>query len=242
MSYSQECIQIRDVNSTFESVSMSDYCPISVKEENNPPSVSEFDALTNIGIFLSEKNANYMTYYITSYNKTKYNPNLLKISKQIPNLMKQWASKQNLNDFKGSYDNILEILAFLNKKFLVNHAYLFENTEMNNINVFKSKDEITDKLGHNEMKKYEEMTADEYRTLDVWREQQVFTYDKLNKYQNKIPTWQKSMNIRQYDKSNDGLHVTEPERASLDTQIRGYNMENIHKGLEFYQVPGYEFI
>lgn len=242
MSYSQECIQIRDVNSEFESVFMSDYCPISVKEENNPPSISEFDLLTNLGIFLSKKNAHYMIYYISSRNKTKYKPNMSKLAEKIPNLMKRWAHKQSLNGFKGSYDNILEILTFLNKKFLVNHEYLFENTEMNNINVFKSTDEITDKTGHNEMKKYEEMTADEYKTLDVWRNYQVFTYDKLNRYQNKIPTWQKSMNIRQYDKSNEGLHTIEPERASLDTQLRGYNMENIYKGLEFYQSPGYEFI
>ena len=58
----------------------------------------------------------------------------------------------------------------------------------------------------------------------------------------KIPMWQKSMNIRQYDKGNDGLHASNPYRASLDMQVRGYNMSNIIKGSEFYENYHYEHI
>jgi hypothetical protein len=242
MTQSREYIQLHDVNSTVQPVFTSGYCPISVKEEKNPPTDNYLDNITNTGIFLSEKNIHYMTYYIVSLNKTTTGQQLINLAKRIPGLMVQWSKKEDLNDFEYAHDNVLLTLSFLNKKFLVNNAYLYKGTENSNFNVFRTKDIVTDKCGNAESKKYDEMTADEYRTLDVWREEQVFTYDKLNRYQNKIPTWQKSMNIRQYDRSNDGLHSAFSDRASLNSQVRGYNMDNIHKGLEFYQVPAYEFI
>jgi hypothetical protein len=242
MTQSREYIQLHDVNSTVQPVFMSEYCPISIKEEKNQPADNYLDNITNTGIFLSVKNIHYMTYYIVSLNKTATGQQLINLAKRISGLMVQWAKKEYLNDFEYVHDNVLLTLSFLNKKFLVNHAYLYKRTENANFNVFRNKDIVTDKCGNEELKKYDEMTADEYRTLDVWREEQVFTYDKLNRYQNKIPTWQKSMNTRQYDRSNDGLHSAFSDRASLDSQVRGYNMDNIHKGLEFYQVPAYEYI
>ena len=242
MTQSREYIQLHDVNSMVQPVYMSEYCPISIKEEKNPPADNDLDNVTHTGIFLSEKNIHYMTYYIVSLNKTTTGQQLINLAKQIPGLMIQWSKKEDLNNFEYVYNNILLTLSFLNKKFLVNHAYLYRGTENADINVFRTKDVVTDKCGNEELKKYDEMTAAEYSTLDVWRDEQVYTYDKLNRYQNKIPTWQKSMNIRQYDRSNDGLHSAYSDRASLDSQVRGYNMDNIHKGLEFYQVPAYEFI
>ena len=50
------------------------------------------------------------------------------------------------------------------------------------------------------------------------------------------------MNIRQYDVANDGLHTATPERASLDTQIHGYDMSNIVKGSTNYENYYFEHI
>ena len=50
------------------------------------------------------------------------------------------------------------------------------------------------------------------------------------------------MNIRQYDKSNDGLSTANPDRASLDVFQRGYDMSNQIKESTSYENYFYENI
>ena len=48
------------------------------------------------------------------------------------------------------------------------------------------------------------------------------------------------MNTRHYDRCNDGLHTAYSSRASLNNQIRGYDMKEIYKGCENYENYYYE--
>jgi len=224
---------------------VSGYCPISVKDEMNMPSVNYLGELTNSEIFLSKKNIHYMTYHIIALsNMNKTGADTTKLAKTIPNMMIEWARKEDLNDFEYIYPNVLLILGFLNEKFLGSHSSIYDRVDLTARNVFRIKDRVTvDACGNQELKRYEEMTAADYQNIDVYQDQQTYTYDALNRYKNKFPIWQYSMSSRPYDLSNDGLHTSNPDRASLDMQVRGYDMSNIIKGSNNYETnPYYEHI
>ena len=231
-----------NLNSNFNiSRGRRDYCPISKKDAMNPPVLNYLDTLSNNDIFLSPKNVHYMTYFLISLNvKNKTGAPLFDLAKQVPQMMKEWAEKENLNDFEYIYDDILLVLAFLNEKFLVNNACIYDRANLLTRNVFRINDRVTDRCGNQSLKPYDQMLASDYHTLDLWETQHEYTYDKRNRYGNKIPVWQSSMNIRQYDKSNDGLSTANPDRASLDVFQRGYDMSNQIKGSTSYENYFYE--
>lgn len=219
-----------------------DYCPISVKEKKNMPMYSAFP-LTNSDIFLSKKNILDIIYYIASLNVKTHTKDvdISKLKVQIPKLMNQWTIDNNINDYESSGDNnIVTNLEFINKKFLLNNSILYDRCGIGEVNVFTSLGRVTDECGRQSNKKYDEMSANDYHTLDVSQPYEAFTYDKRNRYSNKIPVWQKSMQMRNYDRSNDGLHDANPDRSSLDNQIHGYDMSNIIKGSTYYENYYYE--
>jgi hypothetical protein len=234
-------IKLYGLNSTIGPPFKSGYCPISHKEKMNPPDTNYLDGMSNTDIFLSKKNIHYMTYFLVAMckkNMTGTNPG--ELAPLVPTMMIEWSKKNTLDDFEYIYDDILLTLEFLNKKFITNHACVYGKNDNSSINVFRAKGAITvDECGNEETKKYSEMTAENYKNMDVWQDTQEYTYDKRNRYDNSIPIWQRSMNIRQYEHVFDGLHTSNPTRASLDTQLRGYNMSNIIKGSEFYKQYDY---
>jgi hypothetical protein len=245
MSINQEYIQLHDVNLDLLETGMNSYYPISVKDEMNTPSVNYLDSLTNTDIFLSKKNIHYMTYYLVSMNaRNKTGVDSVKLALQVPKIMMKWSVNENLNEFEYAHSNILLTLEFLNKKFLGDHPTLYDMYNQLTKNIFRTTDKITiDACGNQASKKYNEMTATDYQNIDVWQSRQEYTYDKRKRYGNKIPMWQKSMNIRQYDRGNDGLHTSNPDRASLETQTRGYDMSNQIRGSNSYDTnPYYENI
>jgi hypothetical protein len=244
MSITREYTQLRNVNSYMGIPPSSGYCPISVKEEMNPPNVNYMDELTHTDMFLSQKNILYMTYYLTAMNKqnmTGYDTNNL--TSLVSKMMADWAKKENLNNFNYVYSDILLTLEFLNKKFIINHGNLYDRANTLSKNVFRVKDLVTvDACGNQELKKYAEFTADDYKNMDVWRPEQIYTYNARNRYGNKFPVPNYSASSRHYEKDNDGLHMSNPDRASLNGQLRGYNMENQIKGSTSYENSYYENI
>ena len=230
-----ENIKLHNLNSRVGSDNLSGYCPISYKDRMNPPNKNIFDNLSNNDIFLSKKNVHYMTYYLIKLSKKNMTNNQpSELVSLIPKMMLEWAKKNNINDSEYIYDNILLTLEFLNKKFIINHACVYGKNDKKNLNVFRGFQSVTiDSCGNSEIKKNDMLTADNYKNMDVWEERQEYTYDKRNRYGNAIPIWQRSMNIRQYDHESDGLHTSNPDRASLDTQVRGYNMSNIIRGSDY---------
>jgi hypothetical protein len=245
-----EYIKIHDLNSLYEPINNREYCSISVKEEKNKPKRNSFPR-TNSQIFLSKKNVYGMVYYMTALNlknrtnplipaNNKLNKYLEQLQEKIPSMMLKWANENNINEFEYTSDDIITTLKFINKKFIMNHGCLYDRSNKSDINVFHTTGRITDECNNQFMKQYDNMFASDHHTVDTWQPLDIFTYDKKNRYSNKIPIWQKSMNTRQYDKSNDGLKTADPDRASLDTQTRGYNMENIIKGSTSYENYYYE--
>ena len=73
---------------------------------------------------------------------------------------------------------------------------------------------------------------DNTRNMDVWDNNKTIRMNKNFRYNNRIPVWQWSMNRRNYDRSNDGLEHGDPNRASLEVPIRGYEMSDIYKNAQ----------
>lgn len=220
------------------------WCPLSVKDIKNKPINSNFDksfndSHANESIFLSKKNIYNMIYYIIALNKlNKTDHDILQNS--IPIKMQEWADKNSINDFEDLTNNIFTKLTFLNKKFLTENGHLFDLSGSHSINVFHIKsDTVTDRCGKLSNKKYDEMLAQDYHTIDVHQSMDIFKSNANFRYDND-PKWEKNLNTRHYDRSNDGLHTSSYERASLNNQIHGYDMSEIYKGTEYYENHYYE--
>jgi hypothetical protein len=196
----------------------------------------KLDELSNTDIFLSKKNIQYMTYYMLSMNKknmTKTDPYELRTL--VPKIMSEWYIDKNLNEYEYVYDDILLRISFINKQFIKDCEWIYTRSNKLSMNVFRESKSITvDAYGNEETKKYSDMNAKDFANMDVWKSNQVYTYNKINRYNNKIPIWQKSMNIRHYEKESEGLHTLDPQRASLNTHSRGYNMTNYINGMESF--------
>lgn len=217
--------------------------PISVRAENNDGVFDKYDFSSHRKLFLNNHNVKNMTYLVVSLNH-KNNATVPKdvVKQHVPSIMKEWADKVLVDEFKSAADNRIITLEFVNKKFLADNCNLYNKNARRALNMFKMSDIVTDKYNNAQVKKYDEMTAEDYRTLNVWRPQRTYAANSQSRYCNKVPIWQKSMNIRQYDVANDGLHTATPERASLDTQIHGYDMSNIVKGSTNYENYYFEHI
>ena len=208
--------------------------PISVKDEMNRPVSNILDTMSNSEIFLSHKNIYNMMYKLVSLNTLNKTKNdTYKLQLQIPKLMADWASKNKINNINVSTVDIIQNLIFLNYKFLNDNGHLYDIKETSSINVFRTSDTVTDRQDKQYTKKYSEMTAADYHTLNLWDSNSNNIYKTNSNFRNgnKIPIYQKSMSIRNYDKSNDGLRSSTMERASLDYQMHGYDMSNIVKGI-----------
>lgn len=216
-----------------------EYHPISIKDIANKPMLNPLDCKSNAGIFLSDKNIHDMVQFITSLNDKKVQTHIRELRKLIPVRMVDWVRKNNINDYEGLYDDPLIMLRYLNEKFIKDNND-FYTAQHNSVNVLKTSSNVTDRCGNVVNKKYNEMLASDYHTIDIQQRQDTYTDNNQFRNNNQIPMWQKSMNVRHYDRSNDGLQSAEMERASLDNQIHGYDMSNIIKGSTYYKHPSYE--
>lgn len=221
------------------------YCPISVKDEMNPPSYNIFDNMKNAKLFLSNKNVNYMIYAILALNNVKKPFNGLKVrmlKEQMPKIMYKWAVSNKVNNATEIANDITQTLEFLNKRFLNDHRNIYNNQNPDVINVFRSNDTVTDECGNETIKRYDEMLATDYHTLNLWDDESrnIFTNNGALRDCNRIPVWQTSMAYRPYDLSNDGLRVASSNRASLETPIYKYDMTNIIKGDTSFENYYYE--
>ncbi len=217
------------------------YDPVSLKDEKNKPAYNPLDCASNARLFLSDKNIYGMRSYIVALNTdgmTQTNPR--KIQQIIPGRMRLWAKQNDINDYEDMFNDAMATLRYLNQKFLKDNGDLYDARGCHALNVFQNKGQVSDECGNTSLKKYDEMLATDYHTIDLWRPQITTQENSMFRYKNEIPIWQKSMNRRHYSKENDGLHAAIPERASLDMQLRGYDMSNIKKGAEYYENYFYE--
>jgi hypothetical protein len=211
----------------------SDRPVMSVKDEQNQTRTDHFSQMSKTSLFMRPDNIAHMIRYIIALNtqhKTGNPPN--DIMQDTPEYMGKWATNQHLDDYENMQDNWLTTLDFINKKFVRDHGFMYDRGNVSTFNVFRIKDRVADSCGNTSLKKYDEMTAEDYQTLDVWRHQETKVWDSLSRYGNRIPQWQKSMQKRSYDRSNEGYHDADPDRASLENQVHGYDMSNILRGHE----------
>jgi hypothetical protein len=87
-------------------------------------------------------------------------------------------------------------------------------------------------MGNRQRKKYSDMTAEDIPTIDVYEDYQIETMNNKHWLENKIPAWRASIQVRHYDRDNEGLRENNPDRASLDNPMYGYNMDTIHNNID----------
>lgn len=132
--------------------------------------------------------------------------------------------------------NWLESFRALNKKF-INWASSFlkwnryvpfrESTTTGVINEFENT--VRDVRNFN-------LLHEDKQQINVWKQYDINTDRSKYRYNNTIPFWQYTMNIRHYDRSNEGLREgNDPWRSSLENPVYAYDMRKIKDLKSQYQ-------
>ena len=80
------------------------------------------------------------------------------------------------------------------------------------------------------------LLADDIKELNVWRPYDINNDKSKYRYNNTIPFWQRSMNIRHTDRSNEGFREgNDAYRSSLDNPIYAYDMRRVKDLMSRYQ-------
>jgi hypothetical protein len=199
---------------------------LSEKERKNVPSIVYEKSIGSV--FLGTKNILYCTKEIFLLHTSNHGLlNYLYFRSIVPKRMLSWISK-----FKPPQSsNGIDMLKYLNKTFIQHQQDLYEFKCEDKIdvlvdrNVYKQNKTIhlVDEFGNNAeiIKRPKDMMASDYSLLDVWREQTTEISNEQQRYGNKIPVWQRSLNSRHYDLGNEGYSASK-ERSSLNTNVYGY--------------------
>lgn len=211
------------------------YKPLgSVKSILNKQSENTFDTVDIKKLFNSSSNISKMTLklyevYLQNGGKDIYD----KFSNNIIYLSKTFSNENNLYNFKyvdsTNQNNWVEILKFINNKFT---KYCYNWFKWNSF--VPTRDVVEVGTYDNRKKKhFFELMADDIPTLNYWRKQEVYRVNNMFRYNNEIPFWQKTMNTRYYDKSNEGFRNGDSDRASLENPVYDrYNMSNMNDLLD----------
>ena len=212
---------------------------LSRKYKNNVP--YKLKLKSNYAQFMSIGNQLYLSK--TIYLMHKNNHGLMKylyFKEHVPYRMTSWAVQKNINKIQSLNHQDMLNLNYINELFINDNKDMYtmnrglnEYYHIPNNNVFKLKVNV----GHyatdsnnivGEQKKISELLASDMNGLDLWREDIRKVTRNDNRYGNSIPVWQRSMNIRHYDRSNEGYQAGDPSAASKEMHVRGYNMEDIY--------------
>jgi len=128
-------------------------------------------------------------------------------------------------------NNYVEALRAINKDF---HSTVYTYFKWNMYNPYKDDIEVGPSENR-QLKKSAEIMPEDFGTLDLWREQFVQVLNRQFRDNNRIPVYRTSIHTRHYDRSNEGLRFNDPDRASLETPIYGYDMSRIEDGLCNYK-------
>jgi hypothetical protein len=148
------------------------------------------------------------------------------------------------SDYNQLYKYYIMGLSKINKEFFLKYYYLIKKVRDDELpgltgkpdwNPYKAsatmgtKNEFEDTMHRGTL--YDLIYSyDDFRNMDVWKQYDIERWNKNYRYRNEIPVWQNlNKNRIRLDRSNDGLHDGNPDRASLDNLQRGYNMDDIYK-------------
>lgn len=170
------------------------------------------------------------------YQRHKYNGGVLGylyFKENVPGHMYRWI----LNTTPPLDYYTMDVVEYLNKQFLKAHYFLYELKTRDNTNptidanIYRNSTNIAfvdecdgGPVTHTISKNYNNLMASDYGLIDVWAPKSTEFTNANMRYGNKIPIWQKSMNTRHYDRSNEGFQTTQC-RASLYTPLSGYGSD-----------------
>ncbi len=203
----------------------------SVKDINNlPTAIPETNAYTK---FMSQKNrAELASIIYRAYIEKGGDAPYLKFREDVFARMRPWAIKHDINKFRSIHPH--EQLLYINN--------LFINDMIVSLHIGKKVESIrnevygkvylgqTDDFGDliYESKKREDLLAHEYGMLDFGEPAPAFTSSSVMLRNNAIPMDRITRHVRNYDRSNEGYRVGDPDLASRTNLVRGYNMETIY--------------
>jgi len=174
---------------------------------------------------------------------------------KVPKWMEEYATETNIykyvedpigpftSDYNWLYKYYIEALSKFNREFFKKYYYFVKRVDPYELtgltgepdwNPYKarmtvgSKNEFENTMAR---RSYMDMVyfPEKWGEIDVWKDQDVIRYNKNFRYNNELPVWNSPGAKRWYDRSNEGLHDGDPDRASLDTPVRGYIMEDVLK-------------
>ena len=195
--------------------------------------------------------------YLNSYNKDLTQDKIDENKKKVKDAMELWATNKKINRYmeapvipnpftrsSNMYRYFMIALSEINTEFYVDYhggdfrlgddeyGSLKEGLDWNPYKAYANianKNEFEDS---NQRVKLEDLvySVENTRNMDVWHKQQVIRSNKNFRYGNAIPVWQKAGSANRawgLDRSNDGFHDGNPDRASLENQIHGYILGDI---------------
>ena len=178
-------------------------------------------------------------------------------TENVPRWMKEWADKERISRYTeapvevnpyGRSDTIYRYfmlaLSKMNQVFFGKYYYIIKKIDIDeNVgmtgkpdwNPYKAYANIANKNEFedtNQRVKLEDLvySVENTRNMDVWGHKEVLRSNRNFRYGNKIPVWQAAGTSNRgwgLDRSNDGLHDGNPDRASLENQIHGYILGDI---------------
>lgn len=215
---------------------------LSKKQINNIPVDEDFACVNNEKMFLSKDNTVYLVPKVVRlYSDRGLLGDAKKIYENMGFFQKYFLAKQlNYEHSASEYiQNWVERLDFTNREFLKWFDEILREDDFPgkghddfqpDFDPTKQKIRFSRSLGDDDIKLGKDLRVNDIRALDVWGPKTQYSSGANYRRANKIPLWQKG-NIRQYDRSNDGLQTSD-DRASLETPIYGYNMEEIYRSME----------
>ncbi len=190
-------------------------------------------------LFLSESNIRQIaqSLYRISQNNSDGRP-IEFFYRITPKMMNLFSKQKNLYDYQmaeaseGGNINWVETVKAINYDFMKECLNTFH---WNNYNPFRDTYLTVGDSDNRKKKRACDLMADDYGTIDVYGVTDINRENKHFRYNNTIPFWQRTMNIRHYDRGNEGLRYNDPDEASRDSHIRGYDMSNINATLNNWQ-------
>jgi hypothetical protein len=149
----------------------------------------------------------------------------------------EFAKNNDLNSYTSAefqatgFNNYSECLKAINNAFI---KECYKYFKWNNYNPVRT-DVMVGPHDNRVLKPGYDLTADDHGTLDLWREQFTQLLSSQFRNNNRIPIYQASLHTRHFERGNEGLRNNDPDRASLETPIYGYDMNQIYKNLDKYK-------
>ncbi len=203
----------------------------SIRDINNlPTALPDHNAYTK---FMGAQNrANIASIIYRAYVEKGGDRPYLEFREEVFGRMRTWAIKNDINKFRSIHPD--SRLLYLNNLFInqtIDSLHIGRQIESVHNEVYGNvylahTDDFGDMI--HETKKREDLLAHEYGMLDFGEPAPAFANSSIMVRNNAIPMDRISRHPRNYDRSNEGYRVGDPDLASRQNLVRGYNMDTVH--------------